>query len=313
MLIGISGRKGSGKTEISKYLLNLGFKKASFADGLKEYVSKVYDWDLKDLYTQEGKETLLEKPVVWNQSTCNRLSEISGRGWEFTEEVEFKNRRIALQYIGTEVMRAQDPDVHINEFKKRFGGGGDFVCDDVRFPNERDVLEEMGAHCMFLIRPYHWDYSNHSSEVSLTRQNFKTVILNDGTIEDLRHQAKVFFDSLMGHPDVFHRPNKESAYWAGFLANNCTIIDFWDEYGLCTKRPCSLKIESELYKLQEFCEFLGVHKTRINDKGFLIVSSPYLIEDLKLWHIDPERSKTVPECIKNNSELMESWNKGLAL
>ena len=73
MLIGLADRKASGKSTVSKIIIDHGFQRASFAAGLKEYVGKLYGWTFEDLNTQEGKESLLLQPAKWDQIKCKEL------------------------------------------------------------------------------------------------------------------------------------------------------------------------------------------------------------------------------------------------
>jgi dephospho-CoA kinase len=99
MIIALSGRKNTGKTTLANLLIKKGFVKISFATALKEYVSKLYNWNLEDLYSQKGKESLLTHAVYWNKDVCRKLEEIVGIKLNYIENRKFSNRREALQYI----------------------------------------------------------------------------------------------------------------------------------------------------------------------------------------------------------------------
>ena len=55
------------------------------------------------------------------------------------------------------------------------------VIDDVRFNNEKDALEKIGADVFIVIRPNCFDVSNHPSETELSYDKFASdkVIIND--------------------------------------------------------------------------------------------------------------------------------------
>jgi hypothetical protein len=220
MIVGLAGRKSTGKSTISNILLNKGFRKASFAAPLKEYVAKLYNWDVGLLNSQEGKEELLPLPVVWNQDVADRLSDIIGGGIKIIvrEARTFSTRREALQYIGTDVLREIDVNFHVNEFKKKYSDGRNYVCDDLRFPNELEALTDMGSVCMYLMRPYCSDYSNHASESSLKRTDFKYVFLNDQSERDMIERMGDFFDFQFNGSDKPQPFSREDALKA--LADN---------------------------------------------------------------------------------------------
>ncbi len=372
MLVGLAGRQFSGKSTAAGLLLNRGFQKASFAAALKDYVGKLYNWSLEDLNSQEGKMGLLPNPVIWDKNACLHLSKIASVDLFFEEERVFHTRREALQYVGTDVLRKHDEQFHLKEFNRRFSNG-DFVCDDLRFPNELDMLKNMGAICCYIMRPYFWNYSNHDSEVSLRRNHFDYVYLNDRGPHKLERQLSMFFDNMLvestgrskkrlcdrkelihllkecgddttkcanvfgcsrdlivwwassymipisqnTYPldhDAFSIPTFENAYWAGLLSADGSIKRH-------LKHDFLLELTSDDFELIEgFQRFLKTDKphyslVRPNGKTrySLTVSSPYLIEDLKLWNVEPLKSKynKIPDCIRNNDELMSQWLVGL--
>lgn len=371
MLIGISGRKGSGKSTISQLLIERGFKRASFATSLKEYLSKIYGWELGSLDSQEGKEGLLQAAVFWDKDECKALSDLIGAKLQFEEKQTFYRRREALQYIGTEVLRKFDSDFHVKEFKKRYADG-DFVCDDLRFPNELKTFNEMNAICVYVLRPGFWEYSNHYSEIALSWYDFEYVLLNNSTLPKLISKCRAFFDNLLLNSDnqpftrrelisvleksnwdtllasrclnctrdniirwarklmiclnssryelnhgVFAEINQNSAYWAGVIFAN----------GVIKQNSTILSLSSvDIEMIEGFREFLETNKpiylckdksdrdghTR-KDLYVLSVSSPFLINDLKLWNIEPIKSRhnKIPDIISSNEEMLCFWLVGL--
>lgn len=369
MLIGLAGRHGCGKSTVANILVSeYGFQKASFAAALKEYVASIFQWELEDLFSQTGKEALLSKPVVWDSETCRKLSVLSNLNIRFKGEKILHSRREALQFIGTDVLRDADQLFHINEFKKRFCNGDRFVCDDVRFHNELQMLKDIGAICIFIIRPYFWKYSNHLSEITLTRHHFDNVFVNDSSKHKLERKIRMFFDTSFSkkppavskkeivellrnnnyntnlcaeklncsrdkivwwatkhmirisrnkyslNEESFAKPTKESAYWAGLLSSDGTIKKH-------LKHDFLLEFPNNDRELVEgFKKFLGTEKpiSAIKREGkktkySITVSSPYLIEDLKLWNLEPKKSRVnkIPDCLKGNDELMSYWLVGL--
>ncbi|RTK93307.1 MAG: hypothetical protein EKK64_10380 [Neisseriaceae bacterium] len=368
MIFGISGRKNTGKTTLSERLIERGFKRASFATPLKEYVAKLFNWEIGSLYTQQGKEELLDNPVFWNKQICDKLEDLAQINLNFTDEVKFCTRRDALQYIGTDVLRDADPEFHVKKFAEKFIDG-DYVVDDVRFLNEVDTLKKMNGVCVHIIRPYNWVYSNHDSEISVSRKDVDYVVLNDSSQHKMVRKFDMFLDGLFSkrkkpiskielievmnqfngdtkeaakylkcstdkivwwatkyminidrntyklNHDAFFRPSKEAAYWAGVISADGTIKkhlvhDYLVEFS-------SLDVEL----VQGLKYFLNTNKPiyeynqPINNKTkhSLTFSSPYIIEDLKLWNVEPLKSKNnhIPDCIKNNEELLCYWLVGL--
>lgn len=323
MIIALSGRKNTGKTTLANLLIKKGFTKISFATALKEYVSKLYNWNIEDLYSQIGKESVLTHAVYWNKDVCEKLEEIVGINLNYIENRKFSNRREALQYIGTEILRKADPDFHVKKFKEKFSSkDGYYVVDDLRFKNELDTLRGMDSICVHIIRPYNWVYSNHDSEISILRKDSECIIVNDKSQEEFVEKFESFinndFDcqflqdkfqnSDLNH-DSFYEINEDSAYWLGVLMSAGKISKIEDRY--------FLEIESKNKNIIEnFNDFLDIKNgeyARYSDNNifyYSIVESKYIIEDLKLWDFAFENCE-IPGCIENNDYLLSYWRKGV--
>lgn len=114
------------------------------------------------------------------------------------ENITFTNVRQILQVIGTDLIRKYNPEWHINCLKKDIEDYIDtytIVIDDVRFPNEKQAIEEFGGRVFFIIRPNYFNVSNHISETTLKWQDFKdeNIIINDFDIKTFRIYIKVAF------------------------------------------------------------------------------------------------------------------------
>lgn len=359
MIIGLSGRKNTGKTTLSELLINRGYERASFATPLKEYVAKLFDWEVGSLYTQKGKEEILNNPVFWNKESCKKLEDLAQIKLNFIDEKKFNSRRDALQYIGTDVLRAADPDFHVKRFAEKFFDG-DYVIDDVRFLNEVETLRKMNGVCVHVVRPYNWVYSNHDSEISISRRYVEYFVLNDTSQQKLVKKFDSFLNNLFSarkkpisrmelfeamnisngnvseaakylkfsknktvdlitknlinidentyklNHDAFSNPSREASYWAG-------IISSYGKIKKCSTYDYSIELSfSDIEIAQGFKRFILSSDDIIENKGKynLNVLSPYIIDDLKLWNIEPIRYNHVPDIIRNNEDFLMCWLTG---
>lgn len=113
---------------------------------------------------------------------------------------------------------------------------------------------------------------------------------------------------------VFSTPNPESAYWAGLLSADGCIKKH-------LKHGFLLELSSDDFNLVEgFKKFVQSNKpicskTRSNGKTghTFIMSCPFIIEDLKLWCVEPRKSKynKIPDLIRDDKELLKYWLIGL--
>ena len=165
MLIGFSGKKGSGKSYFADYLVNNKlFIKLSFASPLKEITKILFNLSDEDVKDPIKKELINPK---FNASP-----------------------RELMQWLGTDIMR--------EEFNKRFNYSGsiwidsvkdkvktlldnnkDVVIDDVRFQNEVDMIHSLGGIVINLRNDLDNTLNNststHSSENQKLTFNYEFV------------------------------------------------------------------------------------------------------------------------------------------
>ena len=142
-VVGISGKMGTGKTTLAKFMLSEfpEFTRVAFADILKKEVSEQYGIPLIWCYDQKSKENLIGTV---------KLREI-------------------LQFHGS-VRRGIDPDYWIKAFDKEYSRVAikGIIIDDVRFPNEAEYVKASGGY-LIRLDPYeeYTAYNDHESETAL--------------------------------------------------------------------------------------------------------------------------------------------------
>ena len=200
-IIAFAGRKRSGKSMLAKgmrgYSSNIVI--VTIADNLKFLCCKLLNRTYDELNQMKDDGTIFEVKVddYWVSTIKRELNisddiirkEIGGR--------VFTNVREVLQIIGTDLIRKYSPDWHIDKTIERINSYGDdkiIVVDDVRFPNEKRKIEEIGGDVYFIIRPNYWDVSNHPSEIALKYTDFcnNRIIINEYSQE----QMVTYFNAL---------------------------------------------------------------------------------------------------------------------
>lgn len=204
-IIGIVGFIGSGKDTVADYLVNFhGFRRESFANSLKDAVSKVFGWD-RELLEGRSKQS---------------------REWRETRDEWWSKRlkkditpRWVLQYWGTEVVRKGfHDDIWVASLENRLRKStDDIIITDCRFPNEIKAIRNAGGRVVRIKRGpepewfddarsmnkgpnrnMNWALSKHNieklgihaSETAWVGTKFDEVLNNDGTIEELYHQIE---------------------------------------------------------------------------------------------------------------------------
>ena len=165
-LIGLySPAPGCGKTTVADLLIE--HQRVSFAAPLKEAVSHMlHELGLPDFtYAYTDKEAIIPEVGV--------------------------SARHMMQTLGTEWGRACiHPDFWVMiaraKAERIMADGRSVVVDDVRFPNEAAMIRDLGGELWRIDRPGVSYNGDHSSEGGLEDITPDRVIVNDGTIPQLK-------------------------------------------------------------------------------------------------------------------------------
>lgn len=171
MIIGLGHQAQVGKDTVAGYLVEkYGFKRLAFADQLK-----LMALDLN--------------PIVEYGTFHPTLHGLVDRlGWE--EAKKEPSVRRFLQNLGVTVRDRIDPDAWANVVRRQILAGEqagqiNFVITDVRFPNEFEMLEDLGALLVKVTRNDRPPVSQHVSEYALTDWPWHKTLENSGTLDEL--------------------------------------------------------------------------------------------------------------------------------
>jgi len=145
MLIGITGRKGSGKDTLAAMFVTLAESRGipaaqiTFAGPIKSFCAEVFGWSEDQI---NGDSRLREVPDQRYEMSPEAQSEHGQR---------FLSPRIALQQLGTEWGRAMNPDIWARLGVRRAeemleSTHSLIVISDVRFPNEANAISAAGGY-----------------------------------------------------------------------------------------------------------------------------------------------------------------------
>lgn len=194
MLIGLHGKKGSGKDTIYDIIredfqgIGVNVVRDAFADRLK-----------LSAYRSFKPDATLEEAYDWAERLKNGGYVISiGENHRTMKEA---TGRQFFQYFGTEAHRdifGQDfwvdavlPDWQDDDYGREDGltRNDILVITDVRFENEADRILDCGGHVWHVVRPSTEDDDDHVSEQVLADEYFSYKIENLTTIEALRSKV----------------------------------------------------------------------------------------------------------------------------
>ena len=186
MIIGISGKAGSGKDTAAKMLevlyanpdisyedfANKRYKNFAdiqivhFADSLKETAQVLFRIGEWETNTQEGKKITIN----WIGKTVREL----------------------LQGIGQGLRDAIDPNLWVKILFANTEGWSNYIIADVRYPNEVYAIKKRNGVLIRIDRKGA-GAGNHSSETALDNyKEWDVHIENNGSIEDLFEAMKIF-------------------------------------------------------------------------------------------------------------------------
>lgn len=196
MLIGILGRMNSGKGTVADELVEVyGFRQDSFAATLKDITSQIFGWD-RELLSGSSSES-------------REFREEVDEWWSEKLGIPNFTPRLALQLIGTDVFRNNfHENIWVLSAMRRYQDGENVVISDCRFPNEVQIIRELGGRIIRVDRgenPFWWEVAKkaaagdeaaiaemakphiniHASEWAWSNERADELIHNDGTLEQL--------------------------------------------------------------------------------------------------------------------------------
>lgn len=185
-IIGIAGKKFSGKDTLGNFFVDkYEYEQIAYADPLKE-IGKLFGFTHEQLYGSKKEEL----DDFWKVSP-----------------------RKFLQFVGTDLFRNNSntispnmgPNTWTNIVKKKIQDNPNkcFVVTDVRFPNEAELVKELGGIIIKLNRhSIHND--DHASESLIDSLTSDFEFDNNGSIEDLYNNVL----TTLGMPLIFTLNNK---------------------------------------------------------------------------------------------------------
>lgn len=165
MIVGITGRKGSGKNAACETMH--GWDTMSFAGPLKKVCAIVFGLTTEEMSNPEKKEALMDR-------------------WPY------ETPRVVLQKVGTDMFRNIYPDVWVENLKDRVKASvcQDVVITDVRFENEARAIRELGGYIVRVERPGLPKSDFHSSELEMDLISVDVTVVNDGSVRLLQARFK---------------------------------------------------------------------------------------------------------------------------
>lgn len=286
-IIAFSGRLGSGKTELARICEKMGYIRLPFALPLKTLVAHIIGVDvseINDLKNVQREYNLGAGEIEYiSQETDIPIDIIR----EKIESQHFTTVRQLLQYIGTDIIRAFNNNWHIEKTRDIILSHpeNNYVIDDLRFPNEKKMVEDLGGDTWFIVRPKLDNVSHHLSEEALKWQDFDYhLIPNDESLETFTTRWQFFFENY--DKSSAARENEVDKYLDDPLP---LMNQTWD--ALSPMSLLELSKDFFLYKPHDFNDIKALEPAKdgrgifitYNDGTKEIIYNILLVEDLKKY------------------------------
>ena len=177
-LIGIAGKKGSGKDTLGAHLVKeYGYVRYAFADKLKEAVVAL-------------------DPLIVGPATKYQIKSLKTLWREGESAVELLDRlkndhpeaRRLMQAMGNEVGQGIFGEyfwIDLVLTRIKFASTAFACITDVRFPHEAESIRRAGGTIIRIQRSSTDDHGdNHASEVMVDKVKYDCHVLNDGTTDE---------------------------------------------------------------------------------------------------------------------------------
>lgn len=227
LMIGLSGKAGSGKTLARKLivekLINLNVPEEliitdSFANPVRKIVAELTGCTTDDLLKSEFKNKILSEKWTkykiisknkdlnsfdYNINNKHELIDIFHSLIHLNENIDINvssatpTYRDLLRYIGTDIGRnSLHTDIWIDSLNKRFTStsGEFYIIDDVRFLNEVNYIKDFCNGIIININDKNLkDNSSHESETSLDSFNDYNYVIENTTKDLNKLRSKISF------------------------------------------------------------------------------------------------------------------------
>ena len=301
-IIGFCGRLQSGKSTIANVCEEFGYKRIYFAQPLKELCGNLLNVNIEKLNKLKVENTPIN--FILNKDICEKISQQTLIPIEVIEGIcldkQVDTVRDLLQFVGTDIIRKYNKDWHVNKIREMLKPNQKYVIDDVRFQNEKELLEELGATLWFVVRPSLSNVSNHISETSVKWQDINNIIVNDKSLSYLETYWRMFMEngyeasytkrqevinSILGHLDRLNELQSKKDFTFSLLdALFISIYEF-------TYKPITFD-DNTFPSVELNCDgnYLNFLNVLIDDnngvKHFKAIKNPLNVEDYKFKMFD---------------------------
>lgn len=184
ILIGISGKKTSGKTTCAEIIKELFPDKTiiiNFSDAVKESLKVIFDFSDSELYGDDKEKVnefwnITPREVMQFYATDLMRNQLSKR-------FETISTNLWVKCVEKKIIKLLNKDVIV-------------IIADLRFMNEYEMIKKYNGITLRINRNNTEIYDKHQSEIELDNVEFDYNISNNSTIEDLIKNVIDFIENF---------------------------------------------------------------------------------------------------------------------
>lgn len=216
LYIGISGKKQVGKDTSAEIITSILTRQGitvqttAFAAALKDMCISILGLSPRDVYGTDDEKNqpshilwdTLPEQIRYKYAIATEPIREGGTSNMIDMPVmrtgPMTNREV-LQIVGTDIFRAMlCGSVWFDVPFKRKWPSDVVIITDVRFENEKEIIEQHGGKVLRLSRETGLDADGHASEIALDNVQFDFTYQNDKTIPDLAEYLDSFLEKING-------------------------------------------------------------------------------------------------------------------
>jgi hypothetical protein len=209
MILGVVGKKQSGKTTLAKVAEAAGFSSIAFADPLKDIIEHVYDIPKSILNDPIAKEQYQLTIQISQRDLYSILMYADTKyapvpvaallaAVENFQCPFISNPRQLLQVVGTDLFRNHiDKDYWINSFLKLVEPNKNYIIHDVRFENELNVIKNKLLGKILVIERPGTDVDDHVSESFVpAKDQYDYKLFNNLSLNEFQKDCTKLVETL---------------------------------------------------------------------------------------------------------------------
>ena len=200
-IVGFTGVSHSGKDTAATVLIKKGWVRYGFADAVKDFCAEHLKLSRAFFYEIDLKDAPFPQPFPITKNVLSTMITALGGNNTHLSTLEsvktFNTPREILQYVGTDIGRNLiGENVWIDYFQK-MDKPEKMVVTDVRFPNEVNVIQQLGGIVIRLTRKAakHKSAKLHESESLIDSLEVDHEIQNTTTKEYLHNMVLNILDN----------------------------------------------------------------------------------------------------------------------